>query len=116
MLGDLLDMAEDGGGGGGAGLIRCGGGGGGALDGGGGGIEAGGLIRCGGGGGRTDGGRILAGLECTPFAIGARGTGGNGPRGAPEIPAGGIALRGKVAYLFGGGGGATGGDEMSCEL
>lgn len=61
ILGDrLLDIAE---GGGGAGLIRCGGGGGGALEGGGGGIEAGGLIRCGGGGGRTEGGRILAGLE-----------------------------------------------------
>lgn len=48
--------------------------------------------------------------------MGARGTGGNGPRGAPEIPAGGIALRGNVAYLLGGGGGPTGGEEISSEL
>lgn len=106
MLGDLL-TEEGGGGGGGAGFIRCGGGGGGALDGGGGGIEAGGFIRCGGGGGLTDGGRIFPGGLLTPLAIDkpGRGTGGKGPRGAPESPAGGRALRGKVANLLGGGGG-----------
>ncbi len=75
------------------------------------------MIRCGGGGGGlTDGGRILPGL-LTPLTIDkpGRGTGGNGPRGAPETPAGGRAFRGKVANLLGGGGGPWG-DDMSSEL